>query len=265
MENIPTRNVMKEDFGWEVPVESVPLPSSGILYSDNSALKNKETVQIKAMTALEEDILASQAYIKDGTVIDKLIQSCLINKSINASDLVLGDRNSLMVAIRVTGYGGDYNITSKCNDCGHKNNVIVDLTDLPLKRIKIPPVREGLNLFEFKLPVTKKLVHFKFLDGHAEKESEAINKKYKELGIHKQDDVTSYLERVIVSIDGIEDKNKITHFVKNMPALDSRKLRQHIKSNEPGIDMKWDFKCEKCSNDNKIALPITPEFFWPTT
>ena len=92
-------NIMKDDFGWEVPVESVPLPSRGVIYSPDSTVYNTETVQIKAMTALEEDILMSQPLIKNGTVITELIKSCVIDKSIDVDSLTLGDRNALMISI----------------------------------------------------------------------------------------------------------------------------------------------------------------------
>lgn len=265
MENIPRRNVLKEDFNWEVPIETVPLPSKGILYSEESGIKNKETINIKAMTALEEDILISQAYIKEGIVIEKLIESCVTDIKLDPFDLITGDKNALMVSIRITGYGPEYPVASKCRKCGHQNDVQIDLASLGIKRLNINPVQEGTNLFEYKLPVSRKTVFFRFPDGHSEKESEMIKRKYKSLGIEKNNTVTDYLERVIVSIDGIEDKNKITHFIKNMPALDSKKLRKFITESEPGIDMTWEYNCSSCSHDNQIAIPITSEFFWPNT
>ena len=104
-DSMPKNNVMKNDFNWEVPVESIPLPSKGMIYSPESRLYNTETVQIKAMTAHEEDILSSQAYIKEGTVITELIRSCVSDKSINPEEMINGDRVALMIGIRVTGYG----------------------------------------------------------------------------------------------------------------------------------------------------------------
>jgi len=115
------------------------------------------------------------------------------------------------------------------------------------------------------LPVTKKVVRYKYITGHDEKEQEVKSKRLQSLGIQQSGNVTSYLESIIVSVDGVTDKNKITHFVKNMPALDSRKLRLHVKNSEPGIDMKWDYNCSNCSAKNSISIPITSEFFWPST
>jgi hypothetical protein len=105
---IQTRDVMRDDFGFEVPLESVPLPSNGVVYPSESALHMKETVEIRSMTAREEDILTSRALIKKGTVITELIKSCLIDKRIDVSTMLSGDRNALMVALRVTGYGAEF-------------------------------------------------------------------------------------------------------------------------------------------------------------
>lgn len=265
MQNIPTRNVMKDDFGWEVPVETIPLPTRGVLYDPSSNLHCLETVKIKAMTAKEEDILASQAYIKEGTVIEKLIESCLIDKNIDVYELTSGDKNAIMLGIRITGYGSQYPVKSVCENCGSKNDVDIDLTEVPIKRLGIEPTELGQNLFEFKLPITGKVVKFKYLNGHDELERDKIAKRYKEMGIQKQTTVTDFLENVIISIDNVTDKNKIKHFVQNMPALDSKKLRTYIKENESGMDMKWKYQCNSCSHSNEIFVPVTSEFFWPST
>lgn len=261
----PGNNIMKNEFEWEVPYETVPLPSQGVVYDPNLTLYNTETLQIKAMTAKEEDILTSQAFIKDGTVIEKLIRSCLVDKSFDVNDLIAGDRNALLVSIRITGYGSDYKMNHSCQNCGTKNEVIAQLSELGIKRLAVQPVSPGKNLFEYKLPITKKVVHYKFTTGHDEIEEETINKRKRKLGMQESGKITSFLERSIVSIDGITDKNKITHFIKNMPAMDSRKLRMHMKENEPGIDMSWKYECLTCQSQNEIGLPLTSEFFWPST
>lgn len=266
MSNIPTSNVMKDEFGWEVPVENVPLPSRGLIYDPDTVLYNTETINIKAMTAKEEDILTSQAYIKQGVVIERLIESCVTDKSISVDNLITGDKNALMIAIRITGYGTDYPVEHKCRNCGTFNKVNIDLSALPIKRLKHDPLELGKNLFSFTLPVTKKVVNFKIPTGLDEKEQELKEKRYKQLGINKPDaSVTDFLEKIIVSIDGITDRNKITHFIKSMPAQDSRKLRLYVAENEPGIDMSWNYECSNCQHENDINVPVTPEFFWPST
>jgi|TARA_Y100000114_G_C11762394_1_gene330590 hypothetical protein len=260
------QNIMKEDFGWEVPVEAIPLPSRGSLYNPDSVLYNRETLKIKSMTAHEEDILASPAFHKEGTVISQLIKSCLVDKSINPEDLILGDRISLMVGIRVTGYGPSYKASSSCPNCGHNNKFEADLSSLEINRLKIEPTAPGTNDFEYILPVTKKKVTFKYLTGGEERRRGIESKnKTKALGSKIENNITSYLESTITSVDGIRDRLKIKHFIKNMPAFDSKKLRAFIVENEPGINMKHSMTCQNCGTVSDISLPITTEFFWPST
>ena len=117
---IPKRDVMRDDFGWEVPVESVPLPSRGVIYPPSSAFCGKETVDIRAMTAREEDILTSRAYLKRGTVVNELIKSCMVDKGCDPADLIAGDRNALMVSMRITGYGSEYRAEATCPSCSKR-------------------------------------------------------------------------------------------------------------------------------------------------
>jgi hypothetical protein len=263
-QHVMKNNIMKDDFGWEVPVESVPLPSKGVIYSPNSILHGKETLQIKAMTAQEEDILMSPALAKDGSTIIHLIKSCLIDKSIDVNELIAGDRNALMISIRVTGYGTHYPININCENCSKLNEVDVDLSTLEIKRLNISPIEIGKNEFSFDLPVMKKQVIFKYLNANDDKNRQA---KVDFIEKHSQglrtNNVTSFLEESIVSIDGIKDKNKIVHFVKNMPAFDSKSLRKYINENAPGINMKQECTCSYCGHKNEFNLPINSNFFWP--
>ena len=162
-QNVHKQNIMKDAFGWDIPVESIPVPSAGLLYDPDSKLYKTETLQIKAMTAHEEDILTSPALLKEGTAVDYVIKSCLIDKTINVDNLIVGDKNAIMVSIRVTGYGRDYNIKPACDNCNKINEITCDLSNLSIDRLKIEPIAPGRNEFEFILPVTKKRVVFKFM------------------------------------------------------------------------------------------------------
>ncbi len=265
-DNLQKQNIMKDTFNWEIPIENVPLPTNGIIYSPDSTVYNKKTIPIKAMTAREEDILTSTALIKDGTVITHLLRSCVTDRSFDVDDLIIGDRNALLISIRITGYGPEYRIISTCQFCSHANNVALNLSEMPIKRLKQKPIEKGKNLFEFKLPVTKKTVLFKYMTAREERERALRSsniKKHFDSGF--DDIVTSTLEHSIVSIDGVEDKNKIKHFVMNMPAFDSKSLRKYMKENEPGIDMTTSYSCASCGRKNEIDIPMTTEFFWPST
>ena len=262
---IPRSNPLQDDFNWTVPVESVPLPSNGKIYPQNSGLFNRELVQIKAMTAQEEDILMSRALIKEGTVLTHLINSCLIDKSINSKDLIAGDRNALLVAIRITGYGADYRVEVTCPECNTKQTSAFDLSDLDIKRLTIEPITPGTNQFEYTLPVSKKRVIFKFMTGRDEEEQSTILERRRKAMPDIQIDtiITSRLEFAILSIENVQDRNKTNTFIKSMPALDSRSLRNYISDNEPGIDMTGKFRCSHCSANTQVSLPLGSSFFWP--
>ena len=261
---IPTRNVMQEDFSWEVPVEAVPVPSEGKVYPANSPLHLCKVLEIKAMTAHEEDILTSRALIQQGSVIKNLIESCLLNKNIDVNEMLLGDKNAVMVAIRVTGYGADYAASVTCPSCSKSSSQNFNLSELEIKRLEIDPVAPGENLFSFRLPVTKKDVQFRFLTGDDENEINITSDRRRKMmagGVGSN--ITTRLLHQIASVDGITDKNKLNTFVKNMPAQDSRRLRKYVDDHEPGIDMKAWMACSSCGTDSKVSLPLGSNFFWP--
>ena len=262
---VNTQDLVKEKFDWEVPVEAVPIPSEGIVYPESSPLYGKNLLEIRAMTAQEEDILSSPALIKQGTVITTLLKSCLIDKSIDVDDMLIGDRNALMISIRITGYGPEYSATVTCPSCTIKSNHSFNLANLEIKRLDIKPVEKGQNLFSFKLPVTKKTVYFRFLSGRDEVERSIMLDRMRKMtgggGIQKS--VTSRLEYQIVSVEGVEDRNAIVQFISKMPARDSKELRNYISDQEPGIDMSVIMECPHCSHEGRVALPIGANFFWP--
>jgi len=262
---IPTSNVMKDDFNYEVPVELVPLPSGGAVYPVGSPLHGQDTVEVRAMTAREEDILTSRALIKKGTVITHLIKSCMTNKDVEVHKMISGDRNALMIALRVTGYGQSYDVDVTCPSCEVKSKQAFDLAELPIKQLEIEPVDVGQNLFRFELPMTKKTVQFKFLTGLDEQEIMTISERKKKSGFQGDNLVTMRLKYAIVSIEGITDKSKINSFIRNMPARDSLALRKYIDKNEPGIEMKSWMDCPACFEQSEVRLPMGAGFFWPDT
>lgn len=260
---VPVRDVMKDDFGFEIPVEAVPLPSRGVVYPPDSPLHNQETVEVRAMTAREEDILTSRALIKKGTVITELIKSCLVDKRIDVSKMLSGDRNALMVALRITGYGADYNVEVDCPACSTKSKQTFNLSELELQPLELEPVQLGANLFEVQLPVTKKTVRFKFLTGADEEEILVIQERKKKAGAMADNLVTTRLQFSIVEVDGKSEKNLINSFIRSLPARDSLHLRQIIDKSEPGIDMKSYMDCPSCSESSEVRIPLGPSFFWP--
>lgn len=255
---------MKAEFGLDISTELVPLPSAGKVYPAGSSLHNSETVELRPMTAREEDILTSRALLKKGTVVTELIKSCLTDKSINVSDLLIGDRNALMVATRITGYGPDYAAEIECNECNVKSQQTFNLSELPIKRLTIDPLIDGQNIFEFVLPVSKKKVKFKFLTGKDEEESNILQEKQKKLGLNSDASVTTSLQQAIIAIENIEDRAKIAGFVKMMPARDSLALRNFMREHEPGVIMKQETTCPSCGNSEEVNMPLGVSFLWPS-
>jgi hypothetical protein len=253
----------KAEFSYSVPIEIVPLPSNGLVYPVGSPFYMKDSIEIKVMTAKEEDILTSTAFMKKGTTISELLKSCILDKTVNPADLLVGDRAALMVAIRVTGYGSDYEAEVECSKCEAKTKRLFDLKELEIKRLTINPLEEGKNLFEVTLPLTKKVVKFKFLTGRDEEEASQTKEKQKKLGLPSESHVTSMLHQNIIAIDSVTDKAAIGRFIQVMPARDSLSLRSYIRNNEPGIVMSQNSVCPSCEAEEEVSIPIGPSFLWP--
>lgn len=262
------QDAARVSMGANLPVNTIPLPSRGIVYPEGSALFKRDSVQLKAMTVQEENILTSKALIKKGTVITELIKSCLVDKSINVNDMLSGDRNVLMVAIRSEGYGNLYEVEVKCGQCEEVAEQTFDLNSFPLKMLEIAPVAEGKNEFPFKLPKSGADVTFKFLTGKDEEDILAVQESKKKIvkgGQAIVDETLSLqLQYAIQSVNGERDKVKISQFVRNMSAADSRALRSYMSKNMPGIEMEQTLTCPHCGNVEKgVSMPIGVTFFWP--
>lgn len=255
----------RQELGIEIPSALVPLPSKGLVYPAGTPLHNKEEVEIKGMTTQEEDILMSRALIKKGTVITELIRSCLMEPGIQVNDLLSGDRNALMVAVRITGYGPEYVAQVACPSCELKQEYSIDLSALEIKPLEIEPSAPGVNEFEFVLPVSKKKVVFRFLTGREEEEIMAQMENKKKKGIVNDNVVTTRLFFSIISIDGNKDRSTISKYIQYMTARDSLALRQYIDKHEPGIDMRHPFDCKSCGHSEVVAVPMGASFFWPNS
>jgi hypothetical protein len=262
------RDSVLEELGIQIPEEVVPLPSQGKVYPVGSPLHKRNLLEIKPMTAKEEDILTSRAYIKKGTVITKLIQSCVTDRSVNVQSMLSGDRNAVLVAIRITGYGAQYSATITCPECNENFSSDFDLSQLPLKNLEIEPAEPGVNLFDFQLPVTQASVQFKFLTGRDEEEITVnAERRKKKLKSAEENMITARLQHQIVSVNGRTEKGLISKFIQHMPAGDSLALRNFIQKHEPGIDMVSEATCTNidCGEISEVDVPLGASFFWPDT
>jgi hypothetical protein len=253
----------RQELGFEIPVDAVPLPSSGLVYAPGHALHNKRQVEFRSMTARDEDILMNQAFAKQGTMINHLINACLMDKNVNVDDLLIGDRNAILVALRSVSYDPKYAAMLKCQSCGNSTTLEVNLPDLDIKPLEISPSEAWTNSFELKLPVTKKTVNFKFLTCKDEIDLIQTSQSRRKKGLKAETAVTEHLAAYLLSVEGNYDRNYISKFCMFMPARDSMILRKYIRENEPGIDVMVDFECDSCNHSGEVPIPFGPSFFWP--
>ena len=241
------------------PSEVIDLPSEGKLYSDGSPLREGK-LEIKYMTAKEEDILTSQNLIKKGLVIEKLLDSLILTKGVKSEDLVIGDKNAVMVAARILAYGPEYtcNITNPNTD--EKLTHTFNIADCPF--IKLPKDVDGNN-FDFELPVSKQKITFKLLTGKDERMINGELDKIRKLGTQVIPELTTRLRYLITSVDGETKQNVINSFVENMLSKDSLSLRQEITKVTPDIDLSQEIDIE--GDTVKVDIPMTVNFFWPDT
>jgi len=237
------------------PTEMVELPSKGLVYPEDNPLSSGK-IEMKYMTAKEEDILTNQNYINNGTVIDELLKALIITK-INYNDLIVGDKNAIMVAARVLGYGKDYSFTYEGED--H----IVDLSQLDSKEVNEKDFTKGKNEFSFTLPTSETLITYKLLTHGDDKKINNEIKGLKKLNKLASPELSTRLKHMILSVNGDAEKKSIREFVDNyFLAKDSRAFREHIKTTQPDVNLK--FEIERPDGDVKdIDIPVGITFFWP--
>jgi len=241
------------------PTEEVTLPSKGLIYPQDNPLA-KGTLEMKYMTAKEEDILTNESYIKNGTVIDKLLQSLIVTP-INYNDLIVGDKNAIMIAARVLGYGKDYTFTLGDEE------FTVDLTEVDDKELKEEHLLEkGKNEFEFTLPTINKSITFKILTHADEKKIDTEVKGLKKINKNNSTEYSTRLKHMILSIEGDYERKTIRQFVDtNLLARDARALREYIKEIQPDVNLTFDLENEAGSVKGDVKIPIGITFFWPDT
>ena len=235
------------------PSEVIDLPSKGLLYPADSPLKSG-TIEMKYMTAKEEDILTNQNYIQKGVVIDKLLQALIVDKSINYSDLLVGDKNALLVAARILGYGKDYEFTY----AGEK--VTVDLSEVKNKPFDESKIKDGKNEFEYTLPTTGDTITFKLLTHADEQKIDQELTGLRKMNKDASPEVSTRLKYMITAINGNGETKVVRDFVDNrFLARDSRAFRKFIADIQPDVDLK--FYPEDA--EEGVDIPIGVNFLWP--
>lgn len=240
---------------FEVPYDVIPLPSKGLLYPNK-----KETIEVRYLVGEDENILTSPNLLQSGKFIDVLLEKKIRSKDLNPNDLLVGDRNAILIWLRATGYGEMYPVTVIDPETGQEVETEIDLTTLKQKPLGADPDENGF--FDFELPMSKKKVKFRLLTARDEDE---INKRAEAQSKKKNsvtDTVTFKLGTQVMSVDGNSDKEWIHNFVRVMPARDSLALRKHIADIEPGMDLNVTVEVPG-GEPIESFLVIGPDFFWP--
>lgn len=244
----------------KLPTEIVKLPSKGLLYPKESPLSKGE-IEMKYMTAREEDILTNSNFIKNGTVIDKLLQALIVTP-INYDELLVGDKNAVLVAARILGYGAEYSF-KYINERGQEIETTVDLSTLNEKPMDESLFTAGVNEFAFTTPKTGALLTFKLLTHGDEKKIEAEVKGLTKVNPNGSFEVTTRLKYMITSVNGERDQKTIRDFVDNyLLAPDARALREFYSKVQPDINLKFIPEGEDYTGEG-IAIPVNISFFWP--
>tara|TARA_R100000152_G_C6780439_1_gene213197 strand:+ start:3868 stop:4740 length:873 start_codon:yes stop_codon:yes gene_type:complete len=260
------QEVATPTMSYVVPTELVDLPSRGKLYAPDHPLHKKEALEIRHMTAKDEDILVNQSYLKKGVAIDKLLESVIVDKTIKIQDLLVGDKNALIVATRITGYGEEYITNVSCPSCGTVTENEFDLdeattiNDPDLSSFGASMTDEGT--FLITLPKTGAVVEVRAQIGADEKRmanQEASRKKHRLPPLGLTDQIKNYVLSITINSEPIDHLS----FIDNMPAIDSKYLRTTYKNIMPNVELVQHFECPECGFEQDLEVPFTTDFFWP--
>jgi len=248
------------------PVELVDLPSKGKFYPEGHPLKDKEHVEIRHMTAKDEDILTSKSLLKKGVAIDRLLKNIVTDKNIQVESLLVGDRNALLIAARISGYGSEYETQVTCPACSTTQQFSFDLEDRPTYQGddwgEYQISETGNGTFNITLPISEITVEVRLMNGRDERRLANLmeNKRKKKL---PETVLTDQLGMMIVSVEGNDSNEFKRTLIDNMPALDARYMRKAYEKLVPTVDLTHRFQCSGCEYEGEMEVPFTTDFFWP--
>lgn len=244
------------------PTEIIELPSKGLLYPVDHPL-HKGVVELKYMTAKEEDILSTQSYIKQGIVLDKLCESLIVTKNIKYNDLLIGDKNAILFAARTYGYGPTYQTHVKSED-GTEIPITINLGELPYTKFDESLITPGENKFVYTLPKSQKLIEFKLLTVGDQKQIDDAIKGMKKFGPnYPVQNLTMRMKHMIISVDGQTDKGVVNKFIDNMLAVDSRSFREYIAKIQPDVDLEVDVEDPNTGEPFRGSIELGVDLFYP--
>tara|TARA_R100001082_G_scaffold111108_2_gene93415 strand:+ start:439 stop:1272 length:834 start_codon:yes stop_codon:yes gene_type:complete len=248
------------------PTEFVDLPSKGIGYASTHPMHGKDTIEIRYMTAKDEDLLTSKTLLKKGIALERFLENIIVDKNIKASSLLVGDRNAIVIASRISGYGSDYITKINCPSCGHSSEVTFDLNKTFVNESQVDEkmnlTKTGDGNFSIIMPLSKFTVDFRLLTGEDEAYlTKLITNKAK--GSATETALTDQYKRMIVSVQGHADQSVINRFVDNMPTRDSRFFRSCYKIANPDVKVIDQYSCTECGFEQELEVPFGADFFWP--
>jgi len=260
-ESPPVQNT-NSPLNFVMPTEFVELPTRGKFYPAKHPLHGEETIEIKYMTAKETDILSSKELLKRGTAIDRMLESIIVNKEIKATDLFVGDKNALVVASRINGFGHLYDSQLTCPNCSATNE-----NEFDLKEVKIKEAPEDIKFsengtFYITLPKTEVVVECRLMTGENEKSLSKKAEKKRKLKLPDAS-LTDQYKMIIVSLNGVTERSTVEEFVDIMPASDATHLRREYEKARPDVDMSYAHECDSCNATSVVSIPFSANFFWP--
>jgi hypothetical protein len=245
----------------KIPTETVTLPSKGLVYPETSLLAKGE-IEMRYMSARDEDILTNINFIKQGTAIDKLLKSLIVTP-IDIDELVTGDKNAVLFAARILGYGKDYSFRFRNESTGKDDEYTLDLNTLVEKPLDENIFEQGKNEFTFTLPKSGNVVTFKLLTGKDEKAIDAEIKGLQKLDANGSFENTTRLKHMIIAVNGKTDRVSIIDFVDNyLLAPDSRALKKYYTEISPDIETTITLNKDGYVQEG-VNIPIGINFFWP--
>ena len=267
----PPPQVMQQDaavegFSFVVPTEFVELPSQGKYYPDGHPLHGVTSIEIKQMTAKEEDILTSRTLLKKGVALDRVIQNIIVNKNINPDSLLVGDRNAIVIACRVSGYGNDYTTKVTCPNCTESEDYSFNLHEAEVFTggdLEAAGITDnGNGTFDLKLPRTQVTATFRLLTGADEKVFLSGVERDRKSKSHEKN-ITRQLVNTVIAVNGDSSADAINYLVANIPSVDSRHIRLAYRIVAPNIDLTQHYECGSCDYEQEMEVPLTADFFWP--
>tara|TARA_R110002012_G_scaffold320884_1_gene546358 strand:+ start:927 stop:1763 length:837 start_codon:yes stop_codon:yes gene_type:complete len=262
----PETTSVQSPMHFVAPTEFVDLPSKGLGYDSSHPMHGQDTIEIRYMTAKDEDILTSKTLLKKGIAIERLLDNIIVNKNFKASSLLVGDRNAIIIAARISGYGADYVTRVSCPACGDTSDFNFDLTNTKThettldENLGVSQTPEGN--FKVTMPLSKYEVHFKLLKGKDEIYLSQLSTN-KAKGKLLESALTDQYKRMIVSVAGYTEQEVINQFVNNLPTRDSRFLRSCYKAVNPDVKVIDDYSCTACGFEQELEVPFGADFFWP--